>query len=183
MSQWRNSFSGRGKVTRTLIGINVLVYLAQMSSGNAVTSLIALYPPLVFETPWTILTSGFAHATWLHILLNMYSLWIFGEAIEEFLGSKKFLTLYLASIVGGSIAFILFDPTGVAVGASGGIFGLMGAYFIIIRAMGYRSSQMLALIGINVLIGFVSPGIAFSAHLGGLAAGAAIAWYYTKLKR
>ena len=179
MSQWAN----RGKVTRTLIGINVLVFLAQISSGSAVTSLLALQPEVVFAEPWTILTTGFAHADWLHILLNMYSLWIFGEAIEQFLGPKRFVWLYLASIIGGSIAFTVFDPMGIAVGASGGIFGLMGAYFVIIRALGYRSSQMLTLIGINVIIGFVNPGVAVSAHLGGLVAGAAIAWYFTQIKR
>lgn len=183
MSQWRNSLSGRGKATSTLIGINILVFLAQFSSGNVVTSLLALYPPNVGATPWTIVTSGFAHADWLHILLNMYSLWIFGEAIEGYLGTKRFVWLYLGSIVAGSLAFIFVNPDGIAVGASGGIFGLMGAYFVIIRALGFRSSQMLTLIGINVLIGFVSPGIAISAHIGGLVAGAAIAWFYTKLKR
>ena len=183
MSQWRNSFSGRGKVTKTLIGINILVYLAQQASGDTVTALLALIPEYVWSTPWTLLTSGFAHASWIHILLNMYSLWIFGEAIENYLGAKRFVWLYLLSIVGGSLAFVVADPAGIAVGASGGIFGLMGAYFIIIRAMGYRSSQMLVLIGINVVMGFVSPGIALSAHIGGLAAGAAIAWYYTKARK
>jgi membrane associated rhomboid family serine protease len=183
MSQWRNSFSGRGKVTKTLIGINVLVFLAQTTSGNAVTALLALYPPNVWSTPWTLLTTGFAHASWIHLALNMYSLWIFGEAIESYVGTRKFLWLYLLSILGGSIAFVFADPSGIAVGASGGIFGLMGAYFIIMRALGFRSSQMLVLIALNVVMGFVNPGIAISAHIGGLAAGGAVAWYYTKLKR
>jgi len=139
---------------------------------------------MVFSEPWTILTSGFAHADWLHILLNMYSLWIFGEAIEGIIGAKKFTWLYLLSIVGGSLAFILVEGSDSwVVGASGGIFGLMGAYFIIIRALGYRSSQMLVLIGINVFLGFTNPGIAISAHIGGLIAGAGIAWYFTMRKR
>lgn len=172
----------RGRVTKILIGINLLVFLAQLASNGNVTSMVALQTESVFFEPWTIITSGFAHSGWLHILLNMYSLWIFGEAIEQYIGAKKFLTLYLLSIVGGSLAFIFFD-SGWVVGASGGIFGLMGAYFIIIRAMGYRSSQMLVLIGINVFLGFTSPGIAISAHIGGLVAGAAIAWYYTMRRR
>jgi membrane associated rhomboid family serine protease len=109
----------------------------------------------------------------------MYSLWIFGEAIEEVFGSKKFLRLYLLSILGGSLAYVILD-SGWVVGASGGVFGLMGAYFVMIRAMGYRSNQMLALIAINVVIGFVSPTTALTAHLGGLATGAAIAWSYTR---
>jgi membrane associated rhomboid family serine protease len=112
----------------------------------------------------------------------MYSLWIFGEALEEFLGSKKFLSLYLLSILGGSVAYLVFS-SGWVVGASGGVFGLMGAYFIVMRAMGFRSSQMLVLIGLNVFIGFTNPSTAITAHLGGLAAGSAIAWYYAKGKR
>ena len=179
MSQWAT----RGQVTKTLIGINVLVFLSNLVSNNAVAALLALHSPTAFSTPWTLLTSGFAHIEWLHILLNMYSLWIFGEAIENYLGAKRYVWLYLLSIVGGSLVFIFTDPTGIAVGASGGIFGLMGAYFVIIRAMGYRSSQMLGLIAINVVISFVNPGIALGAHLGGLATGAAIAWYFTKVRR
>jgi membrane associated rhomboid family serine protease len=177
-----NSFMGRGRFTKTLIGINLLVFLAQLASNDNVTMLLALKPASVFSEPWTIITAGFAHSGWLHLILNMYSLWIFGEAIEEFIGAKRFLWLYLASIVGGSLAFIFVDGGGWVVGASGGIFGLMGAYFIIIRSLGFRSSQMLVLIGINVVLGFTSPGIAISAHIGGLIAGAAIAWYYTVRK-
>ena len=179
MSQWANT----GKVTKTLIGINALVFLAQYTGGAAVTSLLALQPSLVISEPWTLITSGFAHADFIHIALNMYSLWIFGEAIESWLGAKRFVLLYLSSILAGSIAFVIFNPLDYAVGASGGIFGLMGAYFVIIRALGYRSSQMLVLIGLNVVFGFLNPGVAVSAHFGGLAAGAAIAWYYAKLKR
>jgi membrane associated rhomboid family serine protease len=182
MSQWNNALSGRAKTTKILIGINVLVYLAQLASGDGVTALLALSSESVFFSPWTMITSGFAHASWLHLAINMYSLWIFGEALEEFLGSKKFLSLYLLSILGGSVAYLLFSQ-GLVVGASGGVFGLMGAYFIVMRAMGFRSSQMLVLIGLNIFIGFTNPSTAITAHLGGLAAGSAIAWYYAKGKR
>ena len=179
MSQWAN----RGKVTKTLIGINVLVFLAQMSGGSAVTDLLSLKPDISLSEPWTVITSGFAHADLWHIVINMYSLWIFGEALEEILGAKKFVLLYIGAILGGSFATIFFTSGASVVGASGGIFGLMGAYFIILRALGYRSSQMLVLIGINVAFTFINPGIAIAAHLGGLAAGAAIAWYHVKVKR
>lgn len=133
----------RGRVTKILIGINLLVFLADYASNGSVSAMLELRPESVFFTPWTIITSGFAHWGWLHILLNMYSLWIFGEAIEE----------------------------------------IIGAYFIIIRAMGFRSSQMLVLIGLNVVIGFTNPTTAITAHIGGLLAGAGIAWYYTTRKR
>ena len=118
MSQW----ASRGKVTKTLIGINVLVFIAQYTSHDAVTSLLALYSSNAYSAPWTLITSGFAHADPIHILLNMYSLWIFGEAIENSLGAKRFVWLYLLSILGGSIVFTFTDPLGIAVGASGGIF-------------------------------------------------------------
>lgn len=183
MSQWGNAFAGRGKTTKILIGINALVFLAQMASNDGVTALLALSSEAVFFTPWTLITSGFAHSSFLHIALNMYSLWIFGEALEEYLGAKKFLWLYLMSILGGSIAYLLFSSGGWVVGASGGVFGLMGAYFIVMRAMGFRSSQMLVLIGLNVFIGFTNPSTAISAHIGGLVAGGAIAWYYANGKR
>jgi len=182
MSQWGNAFAGRGKTTKILIGLNVLVFLAQLASDNAVTLLLALSTDSVFSAPWTLITSGFAHSGWLHLAINMYSLWIFGEALEEYLGSKKFLWLYLISILGGSFAYLLFSQ-GWVVGASGGVFGLMGAYFIVMRAMGFRSSQMLVLIGLNVFIGFTIPNTAITAHIGGLVAGGAIAWYYANGKR
>lgn len=182
MSQWRNS-SSRGRVTKILIGINVLVFLMQISSNFAITPLLQLNPSNVVFAPWTLLTSGFAHASWMHILLNMYSLWIFGEALENFLGPRKFVWLYIASIIGGSIAVIFFTPDVLVVGASGGIFGLMGAYVVMIRALGYRSSQMLVLIGINIVFGFVQQGIAIAAHLGGLAVGALLAWNFIRRRR
>ena len=90
MSQWANT----GKVTKTLIGINALVFLAQYTGGAAVTSLLALQPSLVISEPWTLITTGFAHADFIHIALNMYSLWIFGEAIESWLGAKRFAVSY-----------------------------------------------------------------------------------------
>jgi membrane associated rhomboid family serine protease len=187
MSQWGNTLSGRGRVTKILIGINVLVYLAQLASMGGgseqgiVTSLLKLDTSSVFWAPWTLLTYGFLHSltNFLHIVLNMYSLWIFGEAIEDFLGAKKFVWLYLLSILGGALAYVIFG-FGSVVGASGAIFGLMGAYVVILRRLGMRATQMLVLIGINVVIGFSGgTGVANEVHLGGLATGAAVAWYYT----
>ena len=181
MSQWAN----RGQVTKALIGINVLVFLAQITSNGTVTELLALQPATVFAQPWTLLTSGFAHSTadYFHIILNMYSLWVFGEAIESYLGGKRFVVLYLLSILGGSLATVFLGDGSSVVGASGGIFGLMGAYFVIIKLLGLRTSQILVLIGINVFFSFTNPSIALWAHLGGLVTGAAVTWYYAKLKR
>lgn len=179
MNNW---FARVGKVTGTLIAINALVFLADASSGGVVGSLLALYSDSWFSSPWTLVTYGFAHADLIHVALNMYSLWIFGEALERALGQNKFLLLYLGSVVAGGLAFGLFSY-GNVVGASGGVFGLMAAYFIFMRAMGYRSSQMLVLIVLNVSIGFFYSSVAVSAHIGGLIAGGAIAWYFVKARR
>lgn len=179
MNNW---FARVGKVTGTLIGINLLVFLADYSSGGAVANLLSLSSNSWFSAPWTLVTYGFAHADVIHVALNMYSLWIFGEALERGLGPNRFLALYLGSVIAGGIAFGLLSY-GSVVGASGGIFGLMAAYFIFMRAMGYRSSQMLVLIVLNVSIGFFYTSVAVTAHIGGLLAGGAIAWYFVKARR
>ena len=179
-----NGFT-RNKVTAALIGLNALVFLAEISSGGAILAFLALVPQLVWQMPWTVVTSGFTHdpSNYLHIILNMYSLWIFGQSLEPILGPKRFLSVYLASLVGGSIAFIFVNPTSYAVGASGAIFGLMGALFVVMQALGYRSTQLLGVIAINVAIGVFMPGIAISAHIGGLLTGAGVAWLMIKARR
>jgi membrane associated rhomboid family serine protease len=179
MNNW---FARVGKVTGTLIAINALVFLADTSSGGRVGNFLALYSNDWALAPWSLITYGFAHADIVHVALNMYSLWIFGEALERALGPQKFLTLYLGSVVAGGLAFGIFSA-GSVVGASGGVFGLMAAYFIFMRAMGYRSSQMLVLIILNVSLGFFYSTVAVSAHIGGLVAGGAIAWYFVKARR
>jgi membrane associated rhomboid family serine protease len=179
-----NGFT-RNRVTATLIGLNLIVFLAQISSGGAVTAYLALIPQYVFQMPWTIITSGFAHdpSNYLHIILNMYSLWIIGQSLEPILGAKRFFWVYMLSLIGGSLAFIFFNPNDYAVGASGAIFGLMGALFVAMRALGYRSSQLLTVIAINVGIGIFMPGIALSAHLGGLVVGAGVTYLMIKARR
>lgn len=179
MNNW---FARVGKVTGTLIGINSLVFLATISSNGAVADMLALYSGGWIFAPWTLVTYGFAHSGLIHFALNMYSLWIFGEVLEQALGQKRYLTLYVGSVLAGGLAFGLFS-NGNVVGASGGVFGLMAAYFILMRAMGYQSSQMFVLIALNVGISFMLPTVAVAAHLGGLAAGGAIAWYYLKARR
>ena len=179
MNNW---FARVGKVTGTLIAINALVFLAETSSGGVVGNLLQLNSDSWIAAPWTLVTYGFAHADIVHIALNMYSLWIFGEALERALGQNKFLILYLGSVLAGGLAFGLLSQ-GSVVGASGGVFGLMAAYFIFMRAMGYRSSQMLVLIILNVSLGFLYTSVAVSAHIGGLIAGGAIAWYFVKARR
>jgi membrane associated rhomboid family serine protease len=129
--------------------------------------------------PWRMLTAAFLHSPDFipHIVLNMYMLWIFGQALEPLLGRVRFLALYLISAIGGSVGYLLLNPLitpgpqiGV-VGASGAIFGLFGAMLLVQRHRGGDTRQLWILIAINGVIGFVVPQIAWQAHLGGLITG------------
>ena len=175
--------SGRGApvVTYSIIGITVLVFLLQWVPGlNATAQLLfaPLYVSDVAFEPWRLLTAVFVHSTGFifHILLNMYTLWIFGQLLEPMLGRGRFFALYLISGLAGSVGVVLLAaPNTPVVGASGAIFGLMGAFLVIQRRLGGNMTQLLVLVGINLVIGFV-PGlnIAWQAHVGGLAAGALV---------
>ena len=133
----------------------------------------------VFE-PWRMLTSAFLHSQGfiLHIVLNMYMLWMFGQALEPLLGRIRFLAVYLLSAIGGSVGYLLLTPGYVpgqpspgVVGASGAIFGLFGAMLVVQRHRGGDTRQLWVLIAINGVIGFLVPQIAWQAHLGGLITG------------
>lgn len=186
------SAAGRGApvVTYSLIGITLAVYLLQLIPGLAVTDRL-LYAgvysiPGNFE-PWRMLTSVFVHSTGLifHVLLNMYTLWIFGQLLEGLLGRWRFLSLYLISGLAGSVGVLwLGDPRTGVVGASGAIFGLLGAFLVIQRRLGGSATQLLILLGINLVIGFI-PGfnIAWQAHLGGLVAGALVGFIFVETRK
>ncbi|MFC9917235.1 rhomboid family intramembrane serine protease [Agromyces binzhouensis] len=184
--------AGRGApvVTYSIIGITLAVYLLQLIPGLAITDRL-LYAgvyslPFNFE-PWRMITSMLVHSTNLifHVALNMYTLWIFGQLLENVLGRWRFLSLYLISGLGGSVAVLwLSDPRTGVVGASGAIFGLMGAFLVIQRRLGGNATQLLILVGINLVIGFV-PGfrIAWQAHLGGLVVGALVGLIYVETRK
>jgi len=182
-ASWRPS-SGVPVVTYTLIGINVVLFALDFVSGRA------LYPWLAYRSdfteiqPWRMLTSTFMHASIWHILFNMYSLFIFGPIIEHLVGRIRFLALYLLAGLGGSVAVLLIAPTQTVIGASGAIFGLLGAFFVIQRRLGGNNTGLLILIGLNLVIGFI-PGMSISwqAHVGGLIVGAAVAAIYTATRR
>jgi membrane associated rhomboid family serine protease len=176
----------RATVTISLILINVLIYIGQLTSDGSVTNALVYSPLLTKAEPWRMLTAGFLHSegSFMHIALNMYSLYILGSVLEPLLGKVRFLVLYLLAIFGGSVAVLLLDnPISMVLGASGGIFGLMGAYFIILRSLGQSGGQVTAIIGFNLLIGFF-PGmnIAWQAHVGGLIVGGLVAFVYAKTR-
>ncbi|QIM22362.1 rhomboid family intramembrane serine protease [Phycicoccus sp. HDW14] len=194
MRQGRTVFGGsatdgRPLVTMTIIGICVVVYLLQQTVPD-LTDRIAFIPAAGRDEPWRFLTSGFAHGSLVHIGFNMYALWIMGQYLEPLLGRARYIALYLLSAVGGSVAYLLMSAPQTyqdaltvgpgmwwssAVGASGAVFGLFGAFLVLQRRLGRSAAGMYVVIGLNAVIGFVIPGIAWQAHLGGLLTGAACA--------
>ena len=137
------------------------------------------------------ITSGFAHSdnlagdptSVLHIALNMYTLYILGSLLEPTLGTRRFVVLYMLSVFGGSVAvLVLGDPAGGVLGASGGVFGLMGAYFVVLRTLGQNNAGIAGIIAINLVFTFINPGVSWQAHIGGLVVGAAVTFLYSKTR-
>lgn len=123
---------------------------------------------------WRIITGGFLHAGILHIGMNMLVLWLLGSQLERAVGPLRFGCLYITSLLAGSLGVLLIDPTAPTVGASGAVFGLMGAAFIYQRSRGINpwSSGLGGLILLNLVITLMVPGISKGGHLGGLVGGA-----------
>jgi len=173
------SSSGVPVVTYTLIALNIAVFAIDFVTGGSLYGWLAYRGDFTASQPWRMLTSAFMHASVLHLLFNMFSLFIFGPVIEHAVGRARFAALYLLAAFGGSLAVLLLAPNQAVVGASGAIFGLLGAFFIIQRRLGGNNTQLLILIGLNVAFGFIVPNVAWQAHLGGLVVGAAVAAVYT----
>lgn len=165
-------------MTRILIGICVVVFMFEQATGTDLAWNFGLAGVAVldYHEYYRLVTAMFLHGGFIHILFNMMILWQLGTALESFLGSGRFLSLYLASGLGGGLAsMFLNDPMTISVGASGAIFGLMGAYVVFARRLHLNSQQIIGLIGVNLVIGFIVPGIDWHAHVGGLVTGYAVA--------
>jgi membrane associated rhomboid family serine protease len=176
----RASRLGASAVTWSVLAACVAVFLWQSATGgvNGSASLqLIFYPRLVVLEPWTVITSLFAHASVIHLAFNMYSLFALGPALEQALGHRRFAILYFLSGIGGSVGVLLLNA-GPVLGASGAIFGLLGAYFVIARKMGGSSKQLILVIVLNLAIGFVIPNVAWQAHVGGLIVGSLVALVY-----
>ena len=173
--------SGTGIVTQALISINLAVYLVQLGMGapvNADSGWIfekgVLYGPFVADGDWwRLITSAFLHHGPFHLGLNMLALWWFGTPVELFLGRTRFLLLYLVSGLSGAAGALLFSPHSPTVGASGAIFGILGAALVLERQRMYvLGGSALTIIIINIVFTIAVPGISIGGHLGGLAGGA-----------
>jgi membrane associated rhomboid family serine protease len=174
---------GRPVVVPTLIALNAAVYAwTAVQAGNPTYNVLsglfrewALVPGLVQAGEWwRVVTSGFLHIGPIHLLFNMMALWVLGRDLETVLGRGRFLAVYFVSLLGGAAAVMLFyAPDERVAGASGAVFGLMGALVVVLRRLRVPAGQVVGLIGINVLISFLIPGISLIGHLGGLVVGAA----------
>jgi membrane associated rhomboid family serine protease len=124
------------------------------------------------------LTTVFVHSTssLFHILFNGFSLYVLGTLVERLIGHGRFVALFLLAGFGGSVAVLWLAPSVAVVGASGAIFGLFGALFVIQRSFGGANVQLLIVLALNLVMGFVVPGISWQAHIGGLVVGALVAW-------
>jgi membrane associated rhomboid family serine protease len=176
--------------TNVIISVTLLVFLLQLlpGIGDAVTRGL-LYAPIystqIALEPWRLVTVALVHSTSIfHIAFNMIALWMFGQQLEGMLGKGRFVALYVLSAMGGSVAvlFIPFLTNGPVVGASGAIFGLLGAFFVIVRKLGANATGLLVIIGLNLAVGFFFGSISWQSHVGGLLVGALVGLVFTRTR-
>lgn len=186
--------TGRPVVTMTLIAINIVAYVAELAStefvdrfemlGRLTTPFGQVIPGYgVAEGEWyRLITAAFLHVPLhqgtfgiTHILFNMWALWVIGPQLEQVLGRLRFSVLYLLSALGGNVLLYLVDPGQPALGASGAIFGLFAAYFVVGRRLGADTRGIAFLILINLMFTFTFSGISWEGHVGGLVTGAVLA--------
>lgn len=185
--QVQNLAASQTLITYAIIAICVVAWLGEMFIPNDFVLFNFAYAPgLTLAEPWRMLTTGFVHSTSspLHLGLNMYTLFIFGRVLEPLLGRLRFSVLYVISLFAGSVLVLWLNTIyGITVGASGAIFGLMGAYLILNRSLGFNSGQITSLIAINLVFSFLLPGISWQAHVGGLLGGMAVGYIFSITRR
>jgi membrane associated rhomboid family serine protease len=173
--------------TTALVVINVVVFLAEMAQGVALrgvggSGLVSdgsIYGPAIADGEWwRLVTGGFLHAGLLHLAFNMYLLWILGGALERYAGTARFLAIYFVALLWGSAGALLLSPDSRTVGASGAVFGLMAALFLLERQKGIAllGGSVGALLAINLVFTFLFPGVSIGGHVGGILGGLAAAF-------
>lgn len=180
-------------LTYTLIGVNVLAFIGTLVSGASVgggvgaNSLLAKSaldaPDVANGEVWRIVTSGFMHYGFLHLLFNMYALYILGQLLEPALGRVRFGLIYFVALICGSVGALVLSPNGLTAGASGAVFGLMGAAILVMRNRGINpmESGLGVWLGLNLLITFTVSHISIGGHLGGLIGGGIVALLLVEL--
>jgi membrane associated rhomboid family serine protease len=185
---------GEPILTYTLIGMNVLAYIATIASGSSVSGSIggsnsvlgkaALNGPAIADGEvWRIVTSGFMHYGPFHLLFNMYALYILGQLLEPAVGRVRFGLIYLVGLLGGAVGALILSPNAFTAGASGAIFGLMGAALIVMRNRGISALQsgLGVWLALNLLITFTISNISVGGHIGGLIGGSLAALVLVEL--
>lgn len=168
-------------VGKALIAANVVVFALSVLVGRSATPSgwvveqgVTWGPGIAHGEWWRIVTGGFLHASPLHLLMNMFLLYLLARELEPVLGHLRFGLVYAVSLVGGAVGVMVASPMQPTLGASGAIFGLMAA-MIVLQLRAHQNpwrSGILGLVLINVVFTFAVPGISIGGHLGGLAAGA-----------
>ena len=177
----RGAFEGTGALmTKILLAANILIYVITAAQGAGINnpggSLFnrwLLFGPAVANGDWwRLITSAFLHASLLHIAFNMYFLWFVGSAVEQALGRGRFLLIYFVSALAGSAGALVWTPATPTVGASGALFGILGAALVLERQRNFvLGGSALALIVINLLLSFTLSNISVGGHIGGLIGG------------
>jgi len=168
--------------TFILIALNAAAFLAEIATssgglginGSSVVREFGLFGPAVGESEWyRLVTGGFLHASLIHIGFNMFALFFLGRILEPSIGTARFLAIYVASLFGGAFGALLLSPNALTIGASGAIFGIFGATFVIARGRGFDAvaSSIGVILLINLALSVGSAHISLGGHLGGLAAG------------
>lgn len=191
----QRDFFSAAPVTAVLMALNVLAFIAEIATGGAAAGMSrqlsgevllngVFFGPAVADGEWwRIVTSGFLHLGILHIVLNMYLLYMLGQLLEPAIGGARFAAIYVSSLVAGSLGVLLIEPSSSAAGASGAVFGVMGAALVAARSRGINpwESGIGGLLVLNLIITFAVPGIAKGGHIGGLVGGLIVGFLLIEL--
>jgi membrane associated rhomboid family serine protease len=171
-------------LTYVLIAINVVAFVIQMASPRLEAAFVMWSPAVANGELYRMLTSAFLHSGITHILFNMFALFVVGPPLEIWLGRLRFIALYLLSALGGSVLIYLFSPLNVpTLGASGAVFGLFAATFVVGKKVNVDIRWVVIMIVINLVITFTVPSISWQGHLGGLVTGGLVAFAYAYAPR
>lgn len=169
-------------VTYMLIAVNIICFLVPAffsESNNVILDFCVHGPSIRYGQYYRLLTGTFLHTGIMHLAFNCYALYVLGSQLESYLGKAKYIVIYLVSAIFGSLFSMTFNGDTASIGASGAVFGLMGAllyfgYHYRVYLGNVIKSQILPLVVINLLIGFLTTGVDNAAHIGGLVGGAMI---------
>jgi membrane associated rhomboid family serine protease len=188
-------------VTFTLIGINVALFVLELATGgqlNGTGSWIYEKGVLVSTAVdssgqvvgvaegewWRLITAAFLHYGLIHLGMNMLVLWFIGPPLEEYFGHARYLLVYLVAGLAGSAGALIWSPNALTVGASGAIWGMMGAALVLeARKIWVFGGQAMGLVVFNLAITFIIPGISIGGHIGGLIGGGLCALAFSSLRR